>query len=102
MRNNDRGWAGLIIALVLLIPSLWLNGVVFRELWAMFIVETFHVAPLALEQALGVALCAGFATGQLVLNKYDDDQDPQIVKAIWHIVNPVSVYLTALVIRWVF
>lgn len=101
MRNNDHGWAGVIIALVLWIPSLWLNGVVFRELWAMFIVGTFHVAPLALEQALGVALCTGFATNQMVLNKYDDE-DPHITKAAWNIVNPVAVYLTALIIRLVF
>ena len=102
MRKDKHGLDGWILALVLWIPSLWLNGVVFRELWAMFIVETFHVAPLGLEQALGVSLCAGFATNQMVLNKYDDDEDPHIIKAAWNILNPVVVYSTALIIRWVF
>ena len=102
MHKNERGLAGLILALVLWIPSLWLNGVVFRELWAMFVVETFHVAPLGLEQALGLGLLTGFATSQMVVNKYDDDQDPSIIRAAWNILNPVVVYSTALIIRWVF
>lgn len=55
------------LAVVVLIPiSYIVNGWALILLWGWFIVPTFELDPLAIPQAIGLALIAGFLTHQVI------------------------------------
>lgn len=57
------------IVLMLSIPVTILRGYVLQIIWGWFVVPQFHVSPLNIPTALGIALLAGFVTSDLTLDR---------------------------------
>lgn len=65
----------LLISLVMLPVGLILNGYTLSVLWSWFIVTKFGLPPLAIAEALGLAIVVGYFTSNIAKIDWDDDSD---------------------------
>ena len=91
----------LVLFAILLIPvSAIIRGLVLCKLWAWFIMPQFHLEPMRIPFALGLALIVGFLTHQNV------DCEPQKASATAKFVGVVaqSIFLplAVLVFGWIY
>lgn len=67
----------LLISIVMLPIGLLLKGYVLSVLWSWFIVTKFGLPPLAIAEALGLAIIVGYFTVDIAKTDWDDDRDEQ-------------------------
>ncbi len=91
-------FGAIIFAIVIVIFTTIINGLVFVQLWDWFIATTFGVSPLTLPQALGLSLVVGSFTRNLA-RKSDTskDKDPKTFSELFGklLIMFVSELLTA-------
>jgi hypothetical protein len=88
------GGAFLIIPLMVAIEIYY--GFILRTIYAWLIVPTYHVAPLTIPQAIGVALVVSFLTKTPAYNKTDDTDYAKAMMGTY-IYRPIIVLLIAYV-----
>jgi hypothetical protein len=73
----------LILALFggLVLYGIWVTAFVSTYLWLWFVVPVFHVAPLTLLQAYGLAILVTYWTHQHISDKVEDTRKPSVIVA---------------------
>jgi hypothetical protein len=59
--------------LIWAIGSLW-SGYVLTVLWMWFVVPTFHLPPLSVAAAIGLAIVIGYLTHQIDMNSQNKEE----------------------------
>lgn len=94
----------MVMVAILLIPvTFFMNGYTFMKLWQWFVVPTFHLPVLSLVQALGLGMCVTFLTYKPQLN--DNKPDMEGIKQMlihatcWAFLKPIMTLCIGYIIK---
>lgn len=103
MEKNDAKiitYLFMVIALpIVVVVSTVLYGWVLTILWGWFVMPVFHVLPLSLVQAIGLAITISFLTRTPQRTPTNDDD--QLATIIWSLVVLFGYPLFVLLIGWI-
>jgi len=74
-----------------------LKGIALQMLWRWFIIPIFHLSPLSLLQAIGIAMVVGFLTKQHIPTSKEPDAKKELV--LHAFIQPIAVIIVGWIIH---
>jgi hypothetical protein len=82
----------ILLSIVHIIISIYLNALLYATLWAWFVTPVFHIDPISLAQAYGLAMIPTLFLTQAAIANVDvlEDRDRKLLRAA---TKAVALYL---------
>ena len=85
---------GFLLTVGIMVVSSIFEGFTLSVIWGWLIVPVFHLPPLSIPTAIGVALVIGYLTGHETHQSKDEDSSfvgAMLFALIWSVINAVAV-----------